>query len=215
MKDRIEQMVWDRIHSELDQEQFGTDGGRMEAIEEGMLEELARAREAETAAMQAQAEAAAAQEQEPQQETFTEEELELANRIDSSSVDELNEMKHWLFRENIRLRGERLELEDLKEELEDERRRQEADQKMYLNHIAQEREEVRKEEELVAEKLEIIKRGFAELDADRRALKEQKERLDSREAVLESKLKYSYTADSPEVEDVLFLGVTSYLALKK
>ncbi|MBQ7582903.1 MAG: hypothetical protein IJU25_08805 [Lachnospiraceae bacterium] len=142
-------------------------------------------------------------------------ERDITDKIRNASEEELHELKKWLFGENIRLRGERLELKELRARLEEERRSQEADQRMYLNHIAQERKEVRKEEELVAEKLEIIKRGFADLDADRRELKERERRLEAREAVLETKLKYSYTAENPEVADALFLGVTSYLTLKK
>lgn len=142
-------------------------------------------------------------------------ENEILNRIENADEDELKEMKLWLFQENIRLRNERLELKEMREALNEERREQLEDQKIYLNHLAQEREQVRREEKLITDKLEIIRRGFEDLDMDRRRLKERESQLNAREIALDTKLKYSYTAESPEVADVLFKGVDNYMALKK
>ncbi|MCR5221472.1 MAG: hypothetical protein K6D90_01220 [Lachnospiraceae bacterium] len=143
-------------------------------------------------------------------------EYDITDRIKAvDDEEEIQEIKHWLFKENIRLRGIRLELQEMRTELEEEKRTQEEDRRIYFNHIAQERKQIHLDEEMVAEKLAIIKRGFAELDADRRELKEREQRLAAKEAILETKLKYSYTAENPEVTDALFLGVTSYLTLKK
>ena len=212
MNDRMEQMIWERINATIERE------------EEAEKERV----EAEAEAERLEREAKQADEAEPVTDAEAEElydesiyvadptdEKDITEEIRQASESELRELKKWLFGENIRLRGERLELREQREQLEEDRRRQEADQRMYLNHIAQERKEVHKDEALVAEKLEIIKRGFAELDADRRDLRAREQQLAAREAVLDTKLKYSYTADNPEVADVLFLGVTSYLMLKK
>lgn len=140
---------------------------------------------------------------------------EILRRIESADEDELKSMKLWLFQENIRLRNERLELKEMKESISAERRQQMEDQRMYLDHLSLEREQIRREEKLVAEKLEIIRRGFEELDADRRQLKARESQLNAREIAIDTKLKYSYTAESPEVADVLFKGVTNYMELKK
>lgn len=142
-------------------------------------------------------------------------EKDILERIENATEDELKEMKLWLFQENIRIRNERLELRELRESLEEDRRQQLEDQRLYLEHLSLERQQVRREEELVAEKLEVIKRGFEELDYDRRQLKAREEQMNAREVALDAKLKYSYTAESPEVADVLFKGVNSYLSLKK
>ena len=142
-------------------------------------------------------------------------EKEILNRIEDADEDELKSMKLWLFQENIRLRNERLELREMREALTLERKQQQEDQRMYLEHLSLEREQIRREENLVAEKLEIIRRGFDELDSDRRRLKSLEAQLNAREIALDSKLRYSYTADSPEVADVLLKGVYSYMSLKK
>ncbi len=195
MDDRIEQMIWDRINATIDApvdeeeahlgEQNFVIPEQEEIFDESMYVQDPR------------------------------DERDATERIRNAGEEELQEIKHWLFRENIRLRGERLELQELRRELEEERSTQEADQRIYLNHIAQERKQIHKDEAMVADKLEIIKRGFAELDADRRELREREQRLAAKEALIETKLKYSYTAENPEVSDALFLGVNSYLMLKK
>ncbi len=242
MDDRIEQMIWERINATIDQEEQKAQE-RAENLQEALQEEELREEEpvSETTLMANVEEEPVplrsdviyiaptgedeiagevtedilAEADDTAYVADPDDERDITDKIRNASEAELHELKKWLFGENIRLRGERLELKELRAELEEEKKTQEADQRMYLNHIAQERKEVRKEEALVAEKLEIIKRGFAELDADRRELKERERRLEAKEAVLETKLKYSYTADNPEVADVLFLGVTSYLTLKK
>ncbi len=197
MEDKMEQMIWERINATIEAEPESVLAAEQEPGTNFILME----------------------QEEPFDETEyradPRDERDITDKIKTADPEDLNELKRWLFRENIRLRGERMELKEMRAELEEEKRTQENDQRIYLNHIAQERKEIHKEEEMVAEKLEIIKRGFAELDADRKELKAREQQLAAKEAVLETKLKYSYTAESPEVSDALFLGVTSYLMLKK
>lgn len=142
-------------------------------------------------------------------------EQDILSRIENADEDELKEMKLWLFRENIRIRNEKLEVREMRDQVTEERRKMTEDQRLYLEHLSMERQQIRKEEELVAQKLEIIKQGFNDLDADRRRLKSFEAQLNAREVALDAKLKYSYTAESPEVADVLFKGVNNYMALKK
>ncbi|MBO4902364.1 MAG: hypothetical protein J5518_06190 [Lachnospiraceae bacterium] len=223
MEDRMEQMIWERINATIDAAQSDIKAepqGETEAVfmESMGMPEAAVPEEAAVPVMEAEQEEIT-QPSEPLDESIytadPDDDHDITEKIKQASEEELHELKRWLFGENIRLRGERLELKELRIELEEERQNQDTDRQIYLNHIAQERKEIRKEEELVAEKLEIIKKGFAALDADRRELKEREARLTAREAVLDTKLKYSYTAENPEVADVLFMGVTSYLMLKK
>lgn len=135
-------------------------------------------------------------------------EREILNRIETADEDELKEMKLWLFQENIRIRNEKLEIREMRERIRE-------DQQLYLDHLALEREQIRRQEDLIEEKLAIIKRGFDELDSDRRQLKVREEQLKTKEIALDTKLQYCYTADSQEVADVLFRGVTNYLSLRK
>ena len=221
MEDRMEQMIWERINATVD----GLNANRVHEDEPNFIlvqpENEQAVEAAETAETSETTEVAVVvAETEPEEDETAyvadpRDDKDITDKIRTASAEDLHDLKRWLFRENIRLRGERLELKEQRAQLEEERRTQEADQRMYLNHIAQERKQIHKDEEMVAEKLEIIKRGFAELDADRRALKEREQQLAAREAIVDTKLKYSYTADNPEVTDALFLGVTSYLTLKK
>lgn len=222
-EDRIEQMIWERINATVDD--LNANRVRAEEVESENISEnepadgpnfiLVQSEEVAQESEEPVAEAVIEELDETQLVADPRDDKDITEKIKTASEDELHDLKRWLFGENIRLRGERLELKEQRAKLEEERRTQEADQRMYLNHIAQERKQIHKEEEMVAEKLEIIKRGFAELDADRRALKEREQQLSAREALVDTKLKYAYTADNPEVADALFLGVTSYLTLKK
>lgn len=142
-------------------------------------------------------------------------EREILNRIETADEDELKEMKLWLFQENIRLRNEKLEIKEMREGILTEREQIREDQQLFLNHLSLEREQVRRQEELIEEKLAIIKRGFDELDADRRKLKAKEAEFRTKEIALDAKMQYCYTADSQEVADVLFRGVTNYLSLRK
>lgn len=153
----------------------------------------------------------------------------LENRIEQAEEEELNELKHWLFKENIRLRSLCMELEDERQSLEDEkaeldaerdelheeRIRQQEEQRMYLNHLAQQRQQIRFDEELVENKLAIIKRGFAELEADRKALKERETRLNRREIELDLRIRNNRNVEPKDAVDLMFSGVNSFLSLKK
>lgn len=140
---------------------------------------------------------------------------ELLEKLMNGDEDTLKELKLWLFRENIRLKAERLELDQYREELTQAQLDAAEDRRQYLNHLAMERAQIRREENLIAEKLEAIKRGFEELDMDRRALNRREEDIRTKEIQLDTKLKYSYTPEHSEVEDVLFSGVNNIIALKK
>ena len=103
--------------------------------------------------------------------------------------EELKELKAWLFRENIRVKSEREELESKKRI-------------------------IKMQEELIAKKLDAIKRGFDELERDRKALNARENAIRSKETKLRESYSDVCSVDSAEVEDVLFKGADNILLLK-
>ncbi len=77
---------------------------------------------------------------------------------EAASQDELQELKKWLFAENIRLREERKRLEELSED------------------ISREKASMVQANEHFDRKMQILKRGFDELNEDKKRFAEEKRR---------------------------------------
>ncbi len=75
--------------------------------------------------------------------------------------------------------------------------------------IKAEWEKINRDKNMIEQKLDILKRGFAELDSDRRDLREKWARLDAREALLSDRNM------AEEDVSVFFRGVRDPVALKK
>lgn len=135
--------------------------------------------------------------------------------INNADEDELKELKLWLFREGIRVSNEAVELEGKKtifarefEEAKEENRR-------YEEHLAARAKELRTSEELIAKKFDSIKRGFAELDYDRKKLNEREDAIHRKEAELAGNMRYGYSINSEDFADLMFNGADNPLLLKK
>lgn len=134
--------------------------------------------------------------------------------IDEMSGDELNNLKIWLFRENVRIQAEQKELEEYKERLMKERK-QFRDEMDLLNHkIVLEKKRLKEDRQFFDKKMEILKDGFVHLDADRKKLEYDRKQLEN------EKVYNRRTQESMEQSDVveyLFRGVNcnNPLALKK
>ncbi|MBO4377023.1 MAG: hypothetical protein J5811_07005 [Lachnospiraceae bacterium] len=126
--------------------------------------------------------------------------------MNSTSEEDLLELKHWLFRENIRLQSEQRDLEDMKSRLIKERDefRKEMD---TLNHqMVIEHKRLKDEQLFFEKKMEILKNGFMELDAEKQKL--NKERI-----MLENN--YMDGLGTETNVEILFSGVNNSLGLKK
>ena len=126
--------------------------------------------------------------------------------MNSTSEEDLLELKHWLFRENIRLQSEQRDLEDMKSRLIKERDefRKEMD---TLNHqMVIEHKRLKDEQLFFEKKMEILKNGFMELDAEQQKL--NKERI-----MLENN--YMDGLGTETNVEILFSGVNNSLGLKK
>ena len=140
---------------------------------------------------------------------------EILERLEAADDGELKELKLWLFKESIRLSNEKHELEMERRDFLNERENTREENRRYEEHLAVRGRQLRREEELIAKKHDVIKRGFEELDLDRQALNAREASLISREAAFEEKQAAGYTVDCKEVSDVLFKGADNILLLKK
>lgn len=125
--------------------------------------------------------------------------------------DALQELKSWLFKENIRIMTASAELAEQQERFAQEKDQFNEEMKDLNRKISAEQERIRKDSRLVDERLEIIKDGFRKLDMDRRRLEKEWARLAAEKEFMEERGLYDvYTETS-----VFFRGVKNILTLKK
>lgn len=130
---------------------------------------------------------------------------------EETTQDELQELKAWLFRENIRLATAAAELEEKRSKFTEEKERFQEEMKALNRKMTNEQNRIKKDHQLVAEKLEIIKDGFQKLDMDRRRLDKEWARLTAEKEFMEEHGLYD---GLPEVS-VFYRGVKNPLTLKK
>lgn len=137
-------------------------------------------------------------------------------KILDGSLDELNELKTFLFKENIRLETEKKELEALKQKVFDDRERLRRESDEVSNRIVIERKRLKEEQVFFDKKMEILKNGFAALEADRKALNNARKQFEYERSInREAPYSKSVSKDSEEIAVSLFKGVNSLLSLKK
>ncbi len=127
------------------------------------------------------------------------------------TADTQQELKSWLFRENIRLMTASAELEEKQERFEQEKQQFKEEMKELSRKMSAEQNRIRQDNRLVSEKLEIIKDGFQKLDMDRRRLDREWARLMAEKEIMEERGLYD---NYPETS-AFFHGVKSLMTLKK
>ena len=127
------------------------------------------------------------------------------------SEGELQELKAWLFRENIRLATAAKELEQMQEKILQEKVQFQEEMKVLNRKISSEQQRLKEDSQFFAKKLEILQNGFQQLDIDRRRLDKEWARLAAEKEFLEE---YGVYDGGSEVS-VFFHGVKNPLALKK
>lgn len=131
--------------------------------------------------------------------------------LDNGSDGELQELKSWLFQENIRLATAQKELEQMQEKF-DKEKLQFQDEMKLLNHkISSERQRLKEDNQFFAKKMEILQNGFQQLDIDRRRLEKERARLYAEKELMHERVSYEPHWDV----SVFFQGVNNPLALKK
>ncbi|MBR6160183.1 MAG: hypothetical protein IKQ40_07760 [Lachnospiraceae bacterium] len=139
---------------------------------------------------------------------------EMFEKLEASDDIELRDIKLWLFKESVRLRDERTELEMQRKDFLNEREDAREENRRYEEHLALKTKQLRREEELIEKKHDIIKRGFEELDRDRQSLNAREEAIREQERNLREAESAQYISESTEV-GILFRGCDNILLLKK
>lgn len=126
------------------------------------------------------------------------------------SEEELNRLKSWLFKENVRIISATKELEQMQKQFAQEKEQFQEEMKTLNRKMAAEKERLKENSLFFEKKMEILKSGFADLDMDRRRLAKEWARLEARKEVMQQPVYGS----GRDVSD-LFRGVKNPLALKK
>lgn len=142
----------------------------------------------------------------------TERNQEFERLLVSGDEEQLNELKSWLFKENIRLESERNELKRIEEKFHEERTMFQTEMREVNRRLVIERKRLKQDELFFEKKMDILKNGFAQLDEERKALEKEKIAFGARK---EEQTKKERTVQNEELAELLFQGVNSQLALKK
>ncbi|MCH5257848.1 MAG: hypothetical protein J1D87_11185 [Lachnospiraceae bacterium] len=132
--------------------------------------------------------------------------------LENGTWDELNKLKAWLFRENIRVATVAKELEQMQEDLEVEKEKFQREVKAENSRIEGERKRIKADNQFFEKKLEILQNGFAQLDMDRRRLEKEMHKFEAQKEFFEPQV---YGGGGCRDVSVFFRGVKNPLALKK
>lgn len=132
--------------------------------------------------------------------------------IAEGSKEELDSLKVWLFKENIRLESERIELKHREEKFFSEKRQFQSEMTEENRRLVIEKKRLKQDEDFFEKKMDILKNGFAQLDEERRKFEREKISFEARKDAGAGLSRYE---NGRAIEDLLFQGVKSQLALKK
>lgn len=118
----------------------------------------------------------------------------------------VDEVKRWLFQENIRIEAEKQELKELKESLRDEKRKIAYEKESLKRKIAFEDKRLQANENIISQKQKILESGFKQLHDDKMLFEREKQRAKGQ--ALEKR-------QAGNVGILFFSGVNNSLALKK
>ncbi|MEG1847496.1 MAG: hypothetical protein RRX92_03290 [Lachnospiraceae bacterium] len=134
---------------------------------------------------------------------------EFDNKLNKASKEKLDELKIWLFRENVRIQAERREIDEKYELFEQEKKQFQEEMKQTNQRMQAEQKKLKKEQALSDKKLAILQDAYKQLDHDKKVIEKEKN------AIVSNKGKRHISkADYLAVESY-FRGVTSVSALKK
>lgn len=138
---------------------------------------------------------------------------ERINFIYDIEDDPLDELKHWLFLENVRIKQEKQALQDEREKLDKEKREFEK-QKITLNGSVsiQEKQLIRRKE-LFDKQWKIVEKELRKISVDKENLEKERrefeaERARFRQATIQPR-------DNIQNASIFFAGVNSYSTLKR
>ncbi len=131
--------------------------------------------------------------------------------IEEMSAEELNNLKVWLFKENVRVQNEMKELTEYREKLLKERSQFRDEVDMLSQKIVSEKKRLKEDKMFFDKKMDILVNGFKRLESDTAIFEREKKRF-------ESERRYYQKERAGQMSDsvsVLFRGVNGPLTLKK
>lgn len=99
---------------------------------------------------------------------------EFEKKLVDGREEELNELKAWLFRENIRVETEKKDLKHRQEEFLKEKQQFRREMDEVNRRLVVERKRLKQDELFFDKKMDILKSGFLQLDAERKQLNREK-----------------------------------------
>lgn len=127
-----------------------------------------------------------------------------------TSYEKMEELKAWLFKENVRVEALKQELEERMAQIE----KKETDLNIMNQRILMDQKRLKEDHLFFEKKLAILQDGFRQLDMDRRKFEKDKRVYEERAEQERSQRRHRQNMPV-QVEGGLFGGVNSLLALKK
>jgi len=127
------------------------------------------------------------------------------------SVEELNELKAWLFNENIRIEAAQNKLHQMEQKFISERKQFQDEMKEVNHKLVKEKTRLKEDMAFFEKKMEILKSGFSQLDMDKRKLEKEMLHFEAEKEAYTRETRYARY----DTVEYLFRGVTSLLSLKK
>ena len=132
--------------------------------------------------------------------------------LTEGAKEELNDLKTWLFKENIRLESERTELKYREKKFSEEKKQFQNEMAEVNRRLVVERNRLKQDEDFFDKKMDILKNGFLQLEEERRKFEKEKLSYEARQDARDSLSRHGRSQD---IADLLFQGVKSQMALKK
>lgn len=138
-------------------------------------------------------------------------EVNFDETLEHGSKEELDKLKSWLFRENVRIITASKDLESAQGQFLQEKEQLQSEMKALSHKLSGEKKRLEQDREFFEKKMQILKNGFEQLDIDRRRLEKERAKLEAQKEIMN---RSSYEVSYGEVS-VFFKGVNNLLALKK
>lgn len=137
---------------------------------------------------------------------------EIEEALENGSADELDELKLWLFKENVRIEAEKKQLQELYVKFLAEKEQFQEEMKTLNHKVLMERKRLKEDELFFSKKMDILKNGFSQLEQDRKKL--EKERMQA-EADRSASERAQESLSTVSAVKLFFKGVSNPLTLKK
>ena len=127
------------------------------------------------------------------------------------SLSEHDELKAWLFNENIRIEAAQNHLHEMEQKFIAERKQFQDEMKALNQKLVREKTRLKEDLAFFEKKMEILKSGFSQLDMDKRKFEKDKLHFDAQKDAYTREARYGRY----DTVEYMFRGVSSPLSLKK